>query len=171
MHIATEAPDHVKDGGQIAYIVGHPRGLNLTFSTTNTYYIYCIMSDVTADGFNSSPFLKELYDGLQDPELKKKAIGGVKAVIVITLKNKEGKDQSWVLDLKKEGTISKADSAPKSDVQLLLKDADFVKLANGKANGQKLFMNGKLKVKGNMMKATAIESVFKQIDPRPKSKL
>lgn len=129
------------------------------------------MSDVTADGFNSSPFLKELYDGLQDPELKKKAIGGVKAVIVITLKNKEGKDQSWVLDLKKEGTIAKADSVPKNDVQLLLKDADFVKLAGGKANGQKLFMNGKLKVKGNMMKATAIESVFKSIDPRPKSKL
>ncbi|KAM9915994.1 hypothetical protein OXX59_010284, partial [Metschnikowia pulcherrima] len=92
----------------------------------------------------------------------------VKAVIVITLKNKEGKEQSWVLDLKKEGTVTKADSAPKNDVQLLLKDADFVKLASGKANGQKLFMNGKLKVKGNMMKATAIDSVFKSIGPKPK---
>lgn len=129
------------------------------------------MSDVSADGFNASPFFKELFDGLQDEAIKKKAISGVKAAIVITLKNKEGKDQSWLLDLKNEGSIKKVDSVPKSDVQLLLKDADFVKLANGKANGQKLFMNGKLKVKGNMMKATAIESVFKQIDPRPKSKL
>lgn len=123
---------------------------------------------LAADGFNASSLFQELSDGLKDDAIKKKAINGVKAVIVITLKNKEGKDQSWVLDLKKDGTISKADSPPKSDVQLLLKDADFVKLASGKANGQKLFMNGKLKVKGNMMKATAIESVFKSIDPRPK---
>lgn len=123
---------------------------------------------LAADGFNASSLFQELSDGLKDEAIKKKAISGVKAVIVITLKNKEGKDQSWVLDLKKDGTIAKADSPPKSDVQLLLKDADFVKLASGKANGQKLFMNGKLKVKGNMMKATAIESVFKSIDPRPK---
>ncbi|ODV66989.1 sterol-binding protein [Hyphopichia burtonii NRRL Y-1933] len=127
------------------------------------------MSDLAADGFQASPFFKELHDGLADNKIKQKAIAGVKAVIVITLKNKEGKDQSWILDLKNDGTVKKIDgSLPKSDVQLLLKDVDFVKLANGKANGQKLFMNGKLKVKGNMMKATAIESVFKQIDPRPK---
>lgn len=126
------------------------------------------MSDVTADGFNASDLFNQLKDGLADEAIKKKAISGVKAVIVITLKNKEGKDQSWVLDLKNKGEISKVDKPPKNDVQLLLKDADFVKLANGKANGQKLFMNGKLKVKGNMMKATAIESVFKSIDPRPK---
>lgn len=126
------------------------------------------MSDVTADGFNASDLFNQLKDGLADEAIKKKAISGVKAVIVITLKNKEGKDQSWVLDLKNKGEIAKVDKPPKNDVQLLLKDADFVKLANGKANGQKLFMNGKLKVKGNMMKATAIESVFKSIDPRPK---
>lgn len=126
------------------------------------------MSDVTADGFKASPLFKELADGLKDDGTKKKAIAGVKATIVITLKNKEGKDQSWLLDLKKEGSLTKVDKVPKADVQLILKDVDFVKLANGKANGQKLFMNGKLKVKGNMMKATAIESVFKQIDPRPK---
>lgn len=127
------------------------------------------MSDVSADGFNASPFFAQLASALKDSAVQKKAIAGVKAVIVITLKNKEGKEQSWLLDLKKDGTLAKVDgSLPKSDVQLLLKDADFVKLAEGKANGQKLFMNGKLKVKGNMMKATSIETVFKSVDPRPK---
>ena len=124
---------------------------------------------VEVDGFYASALFKELNEGLQEISKAQEAIKGVNAVIVITLKNKEGKDQSWVLDLKKEGTLTKVEgSVPKGDVQLLLKDADFVKLANGKANGQKLFMNGKLKVKGNMMKATAIESVFKKLDPRPK---
>lgn len=123
---------------------------------------------VAADGFQASPFFEELAAALTDNKIKQAAINGVKASIVLTLKNKEGKDQSWLLDLKKDGTLTKIDGAQKSDVQLILKDADFVKLASGKANGQKLFMNGKLKVKGNMMKATAIESVFKQIDPRSK---
>lgn len=126
------------------------------------------MSDLKADGFKASSLFEELAEGLKDDAIRKKAITGVKAVIVITLKSKEGKDQSWVLDLKKDGTVEKTSTVPKSDVQLLLKDADFVKLAAGKANGQKLFMNGKLKVKGNMMKATAIDSVFKSIGPKPK---
>lgn len=123
---------------------------------------------VTADGFEASPFLQQLADGLADEQLRKKAISGVKASIVFTLKSKDGKEQSWFMDLKDKGSIAKVDKPPKNDVQLLLKDADFVKLANGKANGQKLFMNGKLKIKGNMMKATSIETVFKSLDPRPK---
>lgn len=126
------------------------------------------MSSIAADGFESNQFFELLQTGLADADVKKKAISGVKAVIVITLKNKDGKDQSWVLDLKSKGDVTKVDKVPKSDVQLILKDADFVKLAQGQANGQKLFMNGKLKLKGNMMKATAIEGVFKNLDPRAK---
>lgn len=126
------------------------------------------MTDIGADGFNASPLFKDLSEALKDESIKKKAISGVKATLVLTLKNKEGKDQSWLLDLKNEGSVKKVDSIPKSDVQLILKDADFVKLATGKANGQKLFMNGKLKVKGNMMKATSLEGVFKSIGPKAK---
>lgn len=123
---------------------------------------------VTAEGFESSPFLQQLSDGLADKAIAQKAIASAKAAIVFTLKNKDGKEQSWFLDLKNKGTLAKVDKAPKNDVQLILKDADFVKLASGKANGQKLFMNGKLKIKGNMMKATSMETVFKTLDPRPK---
>ena len=123
------------------------------------------MSDLKAEGFKSGDLFQQLADGLKDDSTKQKAIKGVKALLVITLKGKGGKEQSWVLDLKKEGTVTKADSPPKSDVQLILKDADFVKLAEGKANGQKLFMGRKLKVKGNMMKATSVEQVFKTLAP------
>lgn len=126
------------------------------------------MSSVKAEGFNASPLFEQLEEALKDNTIKQKAIAGVKAVLVLTLKNKKGEEQSWVLDLKNEGSIKKVDSIPKGDAQLILKDVDFVKLANGKANGQKLFMNGKLKIRGNMMKATSLESVFKNIDPRPK---
>ncbi|KAM9896222.1 hypothetical protein OXX79_007590, partial [Metschnikowia pulcherrima] len=42
------------------------------------------MSDLKADGFNASSLFQELSDGLKDEAIKKKAIAGVKAVIVIT---------------------------------------------------------------------------------------
>ena len=41
-------------------------------------------------------------------------------------------------------------------VTLVLSDDDFAKLIAGTANAQKLFMSGKLKVRGDVMKATKV---------------
>ena len=64
------------------------------------------------------------------------------------------------MDLKKEGTVGKG-AAEKADITLNLSDEHFGQLVEGKANAQKLFMTGKLKVKGNVMKAATIENVLK----------
>jgi putative sterol carrier protein len=47
-------------------------------------------------------------------------------------------------------------------VTLSLSDEDFGKLVAGKANAQRLFMGGKLKVKGDVMKATKMEPILKK---------
>lgn len=47
-------------------------------------------------------------------------------------------------------------------VSLSLSDEDFGKLVSGKANAQRLFMAGKLKVKGDVMKATKMEPILKK---------
>jgi putative sterol carrier protein len=47
-------------------------------------------------------------------------------------------------------------------VTLSLSDEDFGKLVNGKANAQRLFMSGKLKIKGDIMKATKMEPILKK---------
>ncbi|MBE3043237.1 SCP2 sterol-binding domain-containing protein [Candidatus Bathyarchaeota archaeon] len=44
----------------------------------------------------------------------------------------------------------------------MLSDDDFGKLVAGKANAQRLFMGGKLKIKGDMMKATRMEPILKK---------
>lgn len=64
------------------------------------------------------------------------------------------------MDLKNEGTVAQG-ASEKRDVQLILADADFQKLVDGKALAQRLFMSGKLKVKGDVMKATKVEVVLK----------
>lgn len=67
--------------------------------------------------------------------------------------------ESWYIDLKKTGTVGKglAPEGSKPDVVLSLSDVDFQRLVDGKAAAQKLFMGGKLKVKGDVMKATKAE--------------
>jgi putative sterol carrier protein len=55
-------------------------------------------------------------------------------------------------------------------VTLSLSDDDFGKLVSGSSGAQQLFMAGKLKIKGNMMKATKLQGVFSSIQP-PKAKL
>jgi putative sterol carrier protein len=53
-------------------------------------------------------------------------------------------------------------------VTLSLSDADFGNLVTGKANAQRLFMSGKLKIKGDVMKATKMEPIFKKAQNKAK---
>lgn len=53
-------------------------------------------------------------------------------------------------------------------VTLSLSDADFANLVAGKANAQRLFMSGKLKVKGDVMKATKMEPILKKAQTKAK---
>lgn len=89
-----------------------------------------------------------------------KTIKSTQALIVFKLTNKEKKTEAWFLDLKKSGEVGKGDKE-NADITLSLTEENFAALVSGKANAQKLFMSGKLKVKGNVMKAAAIEPVLK----------
>ncbi|CCX30318.1 SCP2 sterol-binding domain-containing protein [Pyronema domesticum] len=106
---------------------------------------------------------------LQNPESKKEFIKKANGIFVFTIKNSAGETASWTVDLKNEGTVTAGESE-KRDVQLMLTDADFQKLIEGKAQAQRLFMSGKLKVKGDVMKATKVEVVLKNAKP-PQAKL
>lgn len=56
-------------------------------------------------------------------------------------------------------------------VQLILSDVEWAKLISGKGNAQKMFMSGKLKLKGDMMKATKLEPVLKKVQKQDWAKL
>ena len=63
--------------------------------------------------------------------------------------------------MKKTGTVYQGEAKPKPDATLLLSDDTFAALAEGKLDGQKAFLTGKLKTKGNMMLATKLDGVLK----------
>jgi putative sterol carrier protein len=53
-------------------------------------------------------------------------------------------------------------------VTLVLADEDFGKLVKGTAKPQSLFMSGKLKVKGDIMKATRLEPILGTVQNKAK---
>lgn len=60
----------------------------------------------------------------------------VNGIFEFVIKNDEGKEETFTVDLKKEGAVLKGKGPNKADAILSLKDADFIDLASGKLNGK-----------------------------------
>ncbi|KZS92406.1 sterol-binding-like protein [Sistotremastrum niveocremeum HHB9708] len=121
------------------------------------------MSDLKVAGFKSSEILETLGGAFgKYTETEKKAqIKKVNGIFELRIKNEEGKEGVWTIDLKKEGKVYQGPAKPKADVTIILSDDTFSQLAAGKLDGQKAFMTGKLKTKGNIMLATKLDGVLK----------
>ncbi|KAI0134654.1 SCP2 sterol-binding domain-containing protein [Xylariales sp. AK1849] len=120
------------------------------------------------DKFPSSAAFEAINSALNSSEADKKdAIKQGNAVFAFTLKNKAGETESWHIDLKEKGEVGTG-VGTKPTVSLSLSDEDFGKLVAGQANAQRLFMSGKLKVKGDVMKATKMEPILKKAQTKAK---
>ncbi|KIW08905.1 uncharacterized protein PV09_00824 [Verruconis gallopava] len=121
--------------------------------------------------FASSAAFDAIQAAINDnPKEKAQAIKTAGTIFGFTLKNKEGKTASWHVDLKKTGNVGtgEAPAGEKADVILLLSDEDFGKLLSGTGNPQSLFMSGKLKVRGDIMKATKLQPVLGLVQTKAK---
>ncbi|KAI7884850.1 sterol-binding-like protein [Lichtheimia hyalospora FSU 10163] len=127
------------------------------------------MSDIVVPGFASSELIAALAKIFDEytPEERAKFIKQVNGIFQFDIKNKEGKVETFIIDAKKEGKVTRGKGA-KADAILTLKDEDFIALAEGKLNGQKAYMSGKLKVKGQIMLAMKLDNVFKSLKPQAK---
>ncbi|KAJ1558672.1 hypothetical protein HK405_013199, partial [Cladochytrium tenue] len=115
---------------------------------------------VVAPGFKSSAIfsaIKTQFDSLP-PAGKTDYINKVRGVFHIVLKNGAGEEQAWTLDLKNADSASVVSlgKVGKGDVTLLMSDDTYVDLVEGKINGQKAFMQGKMKVQGNIALAAKV---------------
>ncbi|KAL2264816.1 hypothetical protein VTJ83DRAFT_7326 [Remersonia thermophila] len=120
------------------------------------------------DKFPSSAAFDAINAALSASEADRKdAIKQGNAVFAFTLKNAAGETDSWHIDLKEKGAVLKG-LPEKANVTLSLSDADFTSLITGKANAQRLFMAGKLKIKGDVMKATKLDPILKKAQTKAK---
>lgn len=121
------------------------------------------------DAFPSSVAFDAIQSSLKSDEAgRQDAIKKGGAIFAFTLKNKAGATESWYIDLKDAGEVGKGEPPKKANVTLSLSDENFGKLVSGKANAQKLFMSGALKVKGDVMKATKMEPILKKAQTNAK---
>ncbi|CDS11073.1 hypothetical protein LRAMOSA03337 [Lichtheimia ramosa] len=126
------------------------------------------MSDIIVPGFKSSELIAELnkaFEGFSEEERAKliKQVNGIFAFVI----KKDGKTETFYVDVKKQGKVTRGGSQ-KADATITIADKDFVDLAQGKLNGQKAYMSGKLKIKGQIMLAMKLDNVFKSINPTAK---
>ena len=125
---------------------------------------------VDVAGFNSSAVFTQIaltLSGASDAE-KQGFVKSGNAIFQFDIKNDQGKVSTWTLNLKDNPSVVMG-VAGRPDVVITVSDSDFISLSSGKLNGQKAFMAGKLKIKGNMMLATKLDKVLMGL--KPKSKL
>lgn len=124
-----------------------------------------------SDAFPSSAAFDAINDSLQSNDADRKdAVKKGNAIFAFTLKNSAGTTESWHIDLKDKGEVAKgeAPAGKKANVTLSLSDENFSKLVSGKAKAQSLFMSGKLKIKGDIMKATKMEPILAKAQTKAK---
>jgi len=130
-----------------------------------------LQADPFIDSFPSSAAFDAIADSLNSNTADKKdAIKKGGAIFAFKLKNASGQEEAWHIDLKETGSVAKgeAPAGKKADVTLSMSDENFGKMVSGKTKAQNLFMSGKLKIKGNVMKATKMEPILAKAAPKAK---
>lgn len=86
-----------------------------------------------------------------------KVVAKCKAIYNFNILAAKGKpvDTCWTIDLKNGKGSVKQGCAKDADATFTMVDEDYHQMVNGKVNPQMAFLSGKMKIKGNMKKATA----------------
>ena len=71
-----------------------------------------------------------------------------------------GKSPHWALDLTKSTTQCSETEMTDPDVTITMSSTDFLDLVSGRLNGQVAFMQGKLKVKGELALLLKLQQLF-----------
>ena len=91
---------------------------------------------------------KEFLDKVLPEKFDPERAADLSAVVQFKISGDNGGE--WVLTIKDQKLEITEGTVDGPDMTLIMKDKDYVALVNGKLSGQKAFMTGKLKFKGDM---------------------
>jgi putative sterol carrier protein len=122
--------------------------------------------DQIAEGMrvNRELLLEEIF-GRWPEQFDAPRAHGVDAVIEWQITNPEGGEDRWQITVR-DGACSVArDGGADPDVTFRVGPVEFVKLIAGAESGPRLFVFGKLKIRGNLMLAARVQSFFRAPTP------
>eukprot|EP01092_Planopodium_desertum_P007947 TRINITY_DN32859_c0_g1_i1.p1 TRINITY_DN32859_c0_g1~~TRINITY_DN32859_c0_g1_i1.p1 ORF type:complete len:236 (-),score=103.97 TRINITY_DN32859_c0_g1_i1:46-753(-) len=109
-------------------------------------------------GFKSDAVFAEMATRIKaDPTIVKKING----VYQWNIKDASGKVKTWTVDLKNGAGSVTEGAGTKPDVTLAVSDDDYVKMVTGQLDTQQAFMQGKIKITGNMSFAMKLGQIMK----------
>lgn len=100
---------------------------------------------------------KQAFEGMPD-KLNKAAAKGLNAVYQFDLSGEGG--GKWQVHIHDEQCDVKDGSHPSPNVTISMTGQDYLDMVNGKANGQMLFMSGRLRIAGDMGLALRMQTLF-----------
>eukprot|EP01010_Urceolus_cornutus_P001890 NODE_2468_length_533_cov_145.964876_g1961_i0.p1 GENE.NODE_2468_length_533_cov_145.964876_g1961_i0~~NODE_2468_length_533_cov_145.964876_g1961_i0.p1 ORF type:complete len:114 (+),score=25.97 NODE_2468_length_533_cov_145.964876_g1961_i0:64-405(+) len=104
--------------------------------------------------FKAEAILEGMGKGLNDS-----ICDNVGVVFQFDLTNASGVERSWVVDAKNKPGFLKDGKSDAATCTIVVGDEDFCKLISGELNGMQAFMEGKMKIKGDMMAAQKLENL------------
>ena len=114
------------------------------------------------EGFreNREVLLEEIFRRMPeqfDPERG----AGVEAVIEWQITQPDGEPDRWQVAIRDGACTSMRDGSAEPDVSLRVAPVDFVKLLTGVEAGPKMFVFGRLRIRGNVMLAARMQGWFR----------
>lgn len=91
---------------------------------------------------------KEFIETVLPQKFDGEKAAGMSAVVQFKITGDNGGE--WFITIKDKKLEVSTGTNPTPNITLTMKDVDYVSLVNGKLAGQKAFMTGKLKFKGDM---------------------
>lgn len=102
---------------------------------------------------------KEAFE--QMPNIfNKEAAKGLDAVYQFDLSGDAG--GKWYVTIKNDTCDVKEGTHPSPNITISMAAQDYLDMASGKANGQMLFMSGRLRIAGDLGLALRMQSIFPQ---------
>jgi len=114
---------------------------------------------------NRGLLLQEIFNRWPD-QFRAEAARDVNALIEWRITRPEGGEDRWQLRLAGGAcTVSQDPDDKEPDVTFTIGPVDFVKLIAGVESGPKLFVFGRMKIRGNLMLAARVQGFFRAPSP------
>ena len=100
---------------------------------------------------------KDFFEKILPQKFDPSKTEGVNCVVQMNITGDTG--GNWTITLKDQKIEIKEEVHPSPTITVKMKDTDYVKMVNGKMSGERAFMTGKLRFKGNMSAALKLRNL------------